>query len=163
MFINGAMEGPAFATHARDVLITEIKPSALIDLDRFPIYCNTEAVTTLREHGFWFLYLPPYSPNINPIEIAFSKLKPHLSRISASSFKDVFDAIAQVCNLFGLLECSYYFSAAGYTSNICRNALIYGFVQTDIGPESVVGKIVCTRMEFLQAFTKLSMVSVILR
>ena len=76
-----------------------------------------EAAKALREHGCWFLFLPPYCPDLNPIEMAFSKLKAHLRRISARSFTDVFDAIAQVCELFDPKECSNYFNAAGYKSN----------------------------------------------
>lgn len=96
VFINGAMDGTAFATYARDVLIAEIKASASIVLDRFPIYCNTEAVTTLREHSFWFHYLPSYVPNLNPIAMAFSKLKAHLRRGSARSFIEGIDANTRV-------------------------------------------------------------------
>lgn len=49
----------------------------------------------LRDHGCWFLYLPPYSPDLNPIQQAFSKLKAHLRRIGARTFTEVFDAIGR--------------------------------------------------------------------
>ena len=90
------MDGPAFATYVRDVLIPEIEPGTVVVLDNLATHRNKEAAKVLREHGCWFLYLPPYSPDLNPIEMAFSKLKAHLRRISARSFTDVFDAIAQV-------------------------------------------------------------------
>ena len=86
-------------------------------LDNLATHPNKEAAKDLRERGCWFLYLPPYSPDLNPIEMVFSKLKAHLRRISARSFIDVFDAIAHVCDLFDHQECSYYFNAAGCTSN----------------------------------------------
>ena len=117
MGYKGAMDGPAFATYVRDVLIPEIEPGTVVVLDNLATHRNKEATKALREHGCWFLYLPPYSPDLNPIEMAFSKLKAHLRRISARSFTDVFDAIAQVCELFDPQECSNYFNAAGYTSN----------------------------------------------
>ena len=115
--IKGAMDGPAFATYVRDVLIPEIEPGTVVVLDNLATHRNKEAAKALREHGCWFLYLPPYSPDLNPIEMVFSKHKAHLRRISARSFTDVFDAIAQVCELFDPQECSNYFNAAGYTSN----------------------------------------------
>lgn len=115
--IKGAMDGPAFATYVRDVFIPEIESGTVVVLDNLATHRNKEAAKALREHGCWFLYLPPYSPDLNPIEMAFSKLKAHLRRISARSLTDVFDAIAQVCDLFDPQECSNYFNAAGYKSN----------------------------------------------
>ncbi len=58
--------------------------------------------------------LPPYSPDLNPIEMVFSKLKAHLRRIGARTFTDMFDAIAQVCDLYTPQECWNYVKAAGY-------------------------------------------------
>ena len=55
----------------------------------------------------------PYSPDLNPIEMAFSKLKAHLRRIGARTFTDMFDALAESCDLFSLEECWKYFKAAG--------------------------------------------------
>jgi transposase len=101
------MDGPAFATYVRDVLIPEIEPSTVVVLDNLATHRNKEAAKVLREHGCWFLYLlPPYSPDLNPNEMAFSKLKTHLRCIRARSFTDVFDAIAQVCDLFDPQDCA---------------------------------------------------------
>ena len=115
--IKGTMDGSAFANYVRDVLIPEIEPGTVVVLDNLATQRNKEAAKALREHSCWFLYLPPYSPDLNPIEMAFSKLKAHLRRMSARSFTDVFDAIAQVCELFDPHECSNYFNAAGCKSN----------------------------------------------
>ena len=115
--IKSAMDGSAFATYVRDVLIPKIEPGTDMVLDNLATHRNEEAAKALRVHGCWFLFLPPYSPDLNPIEMAFSKLKAHLRCISARSFKDVFDEIAQVCELFDRQQCSNYFNAAGYKSN----------------------------------------------
>ena len=74
------------------------------------------AAQALRDHGCWFLYLPPYSPDLNPIEQAFSKLKAHLRRIGARTFTEIFAAIAAVCDLYDPVECWNYFKAAGYVA-----------------------------------------------
>lgn len=50
-------------------------------------------------NGCWFLYLPPYPPDLNPIEQAFSKLKSHVRRIGARTCTDMFEAIGQICDL----------------------------------------------------------------
>jgi transposase len=70
----------------------------------------------MREAGCWFLFLPPYSPDLNPIEQAFSKLKAHLRRIGARSFSQLFNAIGEICEMFNPQECWNYLHAAGYAS-----------------------------------------------
>lgn len=60
--------------------------------------------------------LPPYSPGLNRIEKAFSKLKAHLHRIGARTFTDMFNAIAESCDLYSPEECWNYFTAAGYVA-----------------------------------------------
>ena len=115
--IKGAMDGRAFATYIREVLVPEIQPGTVVILDNLATHRNKEAEKTLREHGCWFLYLPPYSPDLNPIEQAFSKLKSHLRRIGARTFTDMFEAIGQICDLYDPTECSNYFRTAGYVSS----------------------------------------------
>ncbi len=84
--IKGAMDGPAFATYVREVLIPEIEPGTVVTLDNLATHRNKQAAEALRAHRSWFLYLPPYSPDLNPIEMAFAKLKAHLRRLGARTF-----------------------------------------------------------------------------
>ena len=114
--VKGAMNGEAFATYIREVLVPEIAPGTVVVLDNLATHYNAEAAAALKAHGCWFLYLPPYSPDLNPIELAFSKLKAHLRRIGARSFTAVFNAIGQICDLYDPTECWNYFKAAGYVS-----------------------------------------------
>ncbi len=115
--IKGAMDGPAFAAYVRKVLIPEIVPGTAVILDNLATHRNKEAAAALKAHGCWFLYLPPYSPDLNPIEQAFSKLKAHLRRVGARSFTAVFEAIGEICDLYNPTECCNYFKAAGHVSN----------------------------------------------
>ena len=114
--IKGAMDGPAFAAYVREVWVPEIAPGTVVILDNRATHRNKEAAQALRQHGCWFLYLPPYSPDLNPIEQAFSKLKAHLRRIGARTFTEVFEAIGSICGLYQPQECWNYFKAAGYVS-----------------------------------------------
>lgn len=116
--IKGAMDGPAFATYVEKVLVPELTPGTVVILDNLATHKNADAAKAMRDAGCWFLYLPPYSPDLNPIEMAFSKLKAHLRRIGARTFTDMFNAIAEVCNLFSPDECWNYFKAAGYVSSV---------------------------------------------
>ncbi len=115
--IKGAMDGPAFAAYVREVLVSEIAPGTAVILDNLAIHRNKEAAAALHAHGCRFLYLPPYSPDLNPIELAFSKLKTHLRRIGARSFTSVFVAIGDICNMYSPQEGWNYFQAAGYVSS----------------------------------------------
>jgi len=78
---------------------------------------NTQAAEALRDHGCWFLYLPPYSPDLNPIEQAFSKLRAHLRKIRARPFTEVFEAIGAICDPYDPTERWNYFKAAGYIAD----------------------------------------------
>lgn len=114
--IKGAMDGPAFAAYVERVLVPELAPGTVVILDNLATHKSAAAAKAMRDAGCWFLFLPPYSPDLNPIEMAFSKLKAHLRRIGARTFTELFGAIAQVCDLYSPQECWAYFKAAGYVS-----------------------------------------------
>ena len=98
--IEGAMNGLAFAAYIREVFVPEIAPGTLVILDNPATHRNKGAARALNPHGCRLLYLPPYSPDPNPIEHAFSKRKAHLRRIEARPFTDVFDAIGEIRALY---------------------------------------------------------------
>jgi len=70
----------------------------------------------VREGGNHSIYLPAYSPDLNPIEQAFSKLKAYLRKIGERNFTDLFEALGDICHIFTPEECWNYFQAAGYVS-----------------------------------------------
>jgi len=114
--VKGAMDGPAFAAYIRDVLVPELVPGTVVILDNLATHRNSEAAKAIRQAGCWFLYLPPYSPDLNPIEQAFSKLKAHLRMIGARTFTDLFAALGDTCQMFTPDECWNYFQDAGYVA-----------------------------------------------
>ena len=74
-------------------------------------------IAAIRSEGAWVLFLPPYSPDLNPIEMAFSKLKENLRTTAARTIDDLWNGIGDICKLFTTEECSNYFIAAGYGFN----------------------------------------------
>jgi transposase len=114
--IKGPMNGEAFAVYIKQVLVPELEPGTVVILDNLATHKNAAVAKAMREAGCWFLCLPPYSPDLNPIEMAFSKLKVHLRRIGARTFTDMFHALTEICDLFSPEECWNYFKAAGYVS-----------------------------------------------
>ena len=112
--IKGAMDGAAFAAYVREGLVPEIEPGTVVICDNLATHKNVEAAASLRAHGCWFLYLPPYSPDLNPIEQAFSKLKAHLRKVGARTFTDLVAAIGDICELFTPDECWNFITNALY-------------------------------------------------
>lgn len=114
--IEGAMNGAAFATYVETQLAPVLSPGTAVILDNLSTHRNEQAAAALRRRGCWFLFLPPYSPDLNPIEQAYSKLKAHLRRIGARTFDTLINAIGEVCDLFTPEECQNFFRHARYAS-----------------------------------------------
>ena len=114
--ISGAMDRAAFDVYVETQLAPELEHGSVVILDNLATHKSPSAAEILRVQGCWFLFLPPYSPDLNPIEMAFSKLKAHLRRIGARTFDELIDAIGDICDLFDPVECWNFFKAAGYAS-----------------------------------------------
>ena len=101
-------------TYIETQLAPQVRAGDVVILDNLAAHKSQKAEAILRSRGAWFLFLPPYSPDLNPIEMAFSKLKAHLRAIAARTIDDLCDAIGDICKLYSPEECSNYFAAAGY-------------------------------------------------
>ena len=114
--LNAPLNRNSFNTYIETQLAPILEPGTVVILDNLGTHKSPQAQRILKERGCWMLFLPPYSPDLNPIEMAFSKLKAHLRRIGARSFQDLLNAIGDICNLFTPDECWNYFKKAGYAS-----------------------------------------------
>ncbi|MGA1677542.1 MAG: transposase [Pseudomonadales bacterium] len=70
------------------------------------------AAKAMRDIGAWFFFLPPYSPDINPIVFAFSKLKALIRKAAARTYQELWKAVGHVCDLFTEEECHNFLKAA---------------------------------------------------
>jgi transposase len=112
--LDGPMDGEAFLTYVERVLVPELEPGDTVIIDNLPPH-RLQAVRRLIEAaGARLLYLPPYSPDLNPIENAFAKLKALLRKAAERSVADLWQAVAECLNAFTPQECRNYFAAAGY-------------------------------------------------
>ena len=75
------------------------------------------AASILKDIGAWCQFLPKYSPDLNPIEMAFSKLKALIRKVAARTYDDLWRAVGNVCGLCTQDECDNFFRAAGYDTN----------------------------------------------
>ncbi len=111
--IDRAMNKELFELYVETQLVPELNRGDVVLLDNLSSHKSEKAKQMLKEVGAWFLFLPKYSPDLNPIEMAFSKLKAHLRKAGARTFDDVWKAIGQICHLFSPQECRNYFKAVG--------------------------------------------------
>jgi transposase len=115
--INRPMNRRIFETYVETQLAPTLQPGDVVILDNLSCHKSEKASAILKERGAWFLFLPPYSPDLNPIEMAFAKLKAHLRRIGARTISDLCDAIGCICDLYTPEECWNYLRNAGYIAD----------------------------------------------
>lgn len=115
--IDRPMTKEIFEVYVETQLAPTLEAGDVVILDNLPSHKSDKAKAILKERGAWFLFLPPYSPDLNPIEMAFSKLKAHLRRIGARTIDDLWRAVGSICDLYSPDECRNYFAAAGYGSD----------------------------------------------
>ncbi len=114
MVLDGPMNGAAFLAYVEQVLVPTLRPGDIVVMDNLPAHRMTGVRTAIEKAGAELRYLPPYSPDFNPIEMAFSKLKAFLKKTAARTVETLWSAIADAIPLFTPAECANYFSAAGY-------------------------------------------------
>jgi transposase len=115
--IKGAINREIFNTYTETQLLPTLKPRDVVILDNLSSHKNAKAAEMLKSTGAWFPFLPPYSPDLNPIEMAVSKLKAMIRKAAARSYDDLWKAAGTVCGPFSEEECYNYFKAAGYEVN----------------------------------------------
>ena len=114
MVLDGPMFGDAFIAYIEQVLVPELSKGDIVIMDNLPAHKVTGVRQAIENAEANLLYLPPYSPDFNPIEMAFSKLKAALKKAAARTIDDQWVLIGKLINEFKLNECKNYFKAAGY-------------------------------------------------
>jgi transposase len=112
--LDGPINRNAFEIYVAKVLVPELKPGDIVVMDNLSSHKGHAVRAMIAEAGASLLYLPPYSPDFNPIENAFSKLKVHLRKATERTVSGLWDAIGRLIDLFTPQECANFFAAAGY-------------------------------------------------
>jgi transposase len=112
--LDGPMNGIAFQAYVQQVLIPTLAPGDIIVLDNLPAHKAESVRQAIEGAGCRLLYLPPYSPDFNPIEKAFAKLKAILRAKAERTVAALWDAVGQVVTMFEPQECTNYFKSCGY-------------------------------------------------
>jgi transposase len=111
---DGAMNGNVFLAYVEQVLVPTLEPGDVVIMDNLPAHKPVGVRNAIEAAGANLIYLPPYSPDFNPIENAFSKLKALLRAKAERTIAALWDTVGSVLDLFTPVECANYFKAAGY-------------------------------------------------
>jgi transposase len=114
MVLDGPMTGSAFLAYVEQVLVPSLRRGDVVIMDNLPAHRRPAVRIAIEAAGAKLLHLPPYSPDLNPIENAFAKLKATLRKAAARTIDHLWDAIRDALPKFTPNECRNYFTAAGY-------------------------------------------------
>jgi transposase len=114
MVLDGPMNGPAFLAYVQQVLVPRLRPGDIVVMDNLPAHKPRAVREAIEREGASLRYLPPYSPDFNPIENAFAKLKALLRKAAARTIDDLCNAIRDALPAFSPDECANYFTDTGY-------------------------------------------------
>lgn len=114
MVLDGPMTGEVFRAYVEQVLIPELSPGDVVVLDNLAAHKVAGVREKIQAAGASLLYLPPYSPDLNPIEQVFAKLKALLRKAAARTKEALWTTIAELLDHFSVEECQNYLSNCGY-------------------------------------------------
>ena len=111
---DGPIDSPSFLAYVEQVLVPTLHPGDVVVLDNLAVHKQPEVRTAIEQAGAHLRFLPPYSPDFNPIELAFAKLKAFLRAARPRSYEQVCHLIAIALDLFTADECANFVRHCGY-------------------------------------------------
>ena len=116
MVIDQPMNGLIFTTWVGQVLAPTLKPGDVVIMDNLPAHKVKGVRLAIEKVGAKLLYLPPYSPDLNPIEQVFAKLKAYLRKAAKRSLDELWQEIGSILKTYPAEECANYLRNSGYAS-----------------------------------------------
>ena len=116
--LDGPINRRAFEVYIERVLVPELRPGDIVVMDNLSSHKGTKVQQLIEDAGARLLYLPPYSPDFNPIEQAFAKLKALLRKAEERTVEALWNTIGTLIDTFRPDECQNYFDAAGYQRDL---------------------------------------------
>ena len=115
--IDGPINRLAFETYVEKVLVPELRKGDVVVMDNLTGHKGPRVRQLIEAAGASLFYLPPYSPDFNPIENAFAKLKALLRKAAERTVEGLWTTIGELIDLFTPKECRNFFAAPGYDAN----------------------------------------------
>src|SRR5262249_38187064 len=116
MVIDGAINGDLFCAYVEQILVKELREGDIVVLDNLSSHKRVEARAAIEAVGARVVFLPPYSPDFNPIENAFAKLKRLVCSAKKRTVDELWSFLGQAINAFARSECLNYFRHSGYNA-----------------------------------------------
>ena len=113
--VDGAMDRAAFNAYVETQLAPTLRPGDVVIADNLSVHKSARAAQALKARGAWFLFLPQYSPDLNPIEMMWSKVKSLLRKAQARTHHDLLLAIAAALRAVTAQDALGWFAACGYS------------------------------------------------
>jgi len=117
LLLDGPMEGAVFLAYVQQILAPELRRGDMVICDNLSSHKVAGARQAIEDCGAELIYLPAYSPDLNPIELAFSKLKAFMRSRARRTFPGLIRATAQALDSFSAAQCLHFFHHANYTTN----------------------------------------------
>ena len=117
LVFEGAMTGSIFRTYIEQNLAPTLRPGDVVVMDNLPAHKVTGIMELIHARGAAVLFLPPYSPDLNPIELCWSKIKNALRKAKARTRDALIDALAQALRSVSLADIAHWFAHRGYCVN----------------------------------------------
>ena len=114
MVLDGPINGDWFEAYVTQVLVPDLRPGDVVIMDNLSSHKRASVRERIEAAGATLRFLPPYSPDFNPIEKAFSKLKAMLRKIGERTVNGLWDLIGKLVDIFQPHECANYFTSCGY-------------------------------------------------
>jgi transposase len=114
MVIDGPLNGESFAQYVEGSLVPELTPGTIVVMDNLPVHKSDRVAGAIAAAGCTLVFLPPYSPDFNPIEPMWSKVKTLLRSAGARTFRAVVDAAGDALRAITPEDCDGYFGHCGY-------------------------------------------------
>ena len=114
LVLDGPINGVAFRAWVEQFLVPELRPSDIVVMDNLSAHKVAGIQAAIEQAGATVKYLPPYSPDFNPIEQVFAKLKARLRKAQARTVNALWDVIGELLDRFGSAECERYIRHCGY-------------------------------------------------
>ena len=116
MVVNGPLNGESFAGYVETSLASELEPGDIVVMDNLPAHKSQRVADAIAAIGCILVFLPPYSPDLNPIENMWSKVKAILRKLAARTFDAVVDATGDALREITTEDCYGYFCHCGYNA-----------------------------------------------
>jgi transposase len=114
MVIDGAINGELFLAYVQQILLPTLQKGDIVVIDNLSSHKVAGVKEAIESVGAKVMYLPPYSPDLNPIENVFSKLKTLVRKLKLRTMEELWKKLGELCDVFLPEECKNYFKHAGY-------------------------------------------------